>query len=112
MGATIEVLASRRTERRQPKAGTDVSYRRGSLGLGPEVAARLLDVSEGGAMLIMGEPLLLGEDVEVNITPPGHSRPLVRMGIVARCRPLEEGGFAAGVEFQSYLSYADLFQLT
>jgi hypothetical protein len=111
MNATTGMEA-RRTTRQQPKPGTEVSCRRGAMGLGPEVAVRLLDVSEAGAMLVVPEALPLGVEIELAIMPPGQSRPLVRTGTVVRCQPLAGEGFAAGVEFQSYLSYGDLFQLT
>src|SRR5256885_2178544 len=47
----------RANPRRAPKGSTRVTCRRGSLGLGPNLALSLLDVSETGARLLVKEPL-------------------------------------------------------
>src|SRR5438128_2163012 len=69
--AMIEVMSdtpakqpNRRHSRRQPPKGSVRAFcRKGTLGLGPNIAVRLLDLSEGGAQLVVSEELQPGQEV-------------------------------------------------
>jgi hypothetical protein len=102
----------RRLKRRAAKKGCTVSCRRGLLGVGPDLAIRLVDISEEGARIQIKSALKKGDEVEVSLTAPGLSRPVVRVADVAWCGPAKEGdGFWIGVQFRSLLRYADILHL-
>lgn len=61
------------------------------------ITAALSEISEGGALLLTGASLALGEEVIVEITPPGSARPLEILGNVRNA----ENPDGAGVEFQA-----------
>ncbi len=103
----------RRRVRRQPvRPGTVVSCRLGTLGLGPDFALAVHDVSEDGARLSVTVALPVGEEVEVSLIPPGLSRPLVRVAEVVWSAPEGPASFWVGVRFRDPLNYAELIHLT
>ena len=59
--------------------------------------AALSEISEGGALLLTPTPLQSGEEVIVEITPPGSARPLEVMSVVRNTSNPE----GAGVEFMA-----------
>jgi hypothetical protein len=61
----------RMADRRPPRYGTRVQLRRGGLGVGPDVAVEVLDVSTGGARVRVRGRLHPGDRVLVALTPPG-----------------------------------------
>jgi hypothetical protein len=102
---------TRRMQRHLAKLGTEVSCRLGTLGLGPDIAVRLIDFSEDGMQIVVNQQLAVGEEVEISLTPPASGRPIVRVAAVVRCVP-ECDAFTVAVRFADILSYMDMFQLT
>jgi hypothetical protein len=70
-GAETPWADRRMADRRPPRYGTRVQVRRGGLGVGPDVAVELLDVSAGGARVRVRGRLHPGDRVLVALTPPG-----------------------------------------
>jgi hypothetical protein len=88
-----------------------VTCRPNALGVGPNVAAALLDVSEHGARLLLTAGLAPGRAVEVGLEGPGHGRPLALPARVVWCVPAADGHYVTGLRFDEPLAYADLHQL-
>jgi PilZ domain len=102
----------RRIRRRATKRGTVVICRKGTLGLGPNLAIRISNISEEGARLLLKSRLTKGEEIEISLTPPGVSRPLVFVAVVSWCVAAKgEDGFWTGSKFRPALSYSDIFNL-
>jgi hypothetical protein len=100
----------RRIKRRATKKGTSVICRKGKLGLGPNLAIRIRDISEEGTRLLLKSQLAKGDDIEITLTAPGTSRPLTVMAVVAWSVPAKEGdGFWTGAKFRNPLNYSDMF---
>ena len=102
---------NRRASRRRPvKASVRAVCLKGTLGLGKNIAIRVLDVSEGGACLVVRVPLEKGQEVEVCLNPAGAAREAKRKGQVAWtvCR---DGEIHIGVRFDKLLTYASLGDL-
>jgi hypothetical protein len=102
----------RRAIRRKASRATRVTCHQGAFGLGPNLAAGLLDVSESGARLRVKAALKEGSEVQVGLLGPGHLRPLSFAARVVWCVATAEGDHVAGVEFHRYISYADLQRLS
>src|SRR4051794_172168 len=64
------------------RASSKVICRKGIMGLGPNIALAVADVSEIGVQLLVKETLQRGQEVEVCLLAPGHSRELKRAGRV------------------------------
>jgi hypothetical protein len=105
------VVEHRRIRRRPLKTGVAVSCRKGTLGLGPNLAVGLHNISEEGARLVLNAPAALREELEVSLTPPGMGRALIFTAVVYWCRQCPEGGFWVGVKFRRRLNYSDIFNL-
>jgi hypothetical protein len=102
----------RRHPRRHPKQHLQVACRKGTTGLGPNVARALLDVSLSGLRLSLTERLEPGQDVEVELQTPEMSRPLRVVADVIWCAAEDEGSFVAGAELRHSLTYAEFRDLT
>ena len=102
----------RLAKRRPPKRSTKITCRKGALGIGPNLALSLLDVSETGIRLVVKEDLKVRQEVEIGLLGIGHQRPIQIMGDVVWCVPAADGNHCLGVKFQRFLSYTDLQQLT
>jgi hypothetical protein len=102
---------TRRMQRHLAKLGTEINCRLGTLGLGPDIAVRLIDFSEDGMQLVVTQQLAVGAEVEISLLPPGISKPIVRVAAVVRCVP-ECDAFTVAVRFADVLGYMDMFQLT
>ena len=76
-------MIQRRTSlRRKPRCGTRLVCRKGTLGLGPNVALSLLNLSEWGACLLVGEFLKMGQEIEIVLSALGCPRDVFRLGDV------------------------------
>jgi hypothetical protein len=103
---------NRRTSpRRSGKGGVQVACRMNALGLGPNVAVALLDVSDAGARLTVRTPLLPGQEVEVELCGIGRGRPVKILAEVMWCVASTATEFQVGLRFRRYLTYQDLQEL-
>lgn len=101
---------NRRAFPRKGPRGVRCRCRKGALGVGPDYALKLLQLSRSGALLLAKEGLAAGQAVELELDGLGRPRPLAVPGVVARAEPAEGGAVRLGVRFDRHLSYAD-FQL-
>jgi len=101
----------RNSPRRLPRASVRAYLRLGGLDLGPDLALRLLDLSEGGAGLLMKEAVEVGKEVSVGLEGQTHPRPVVRVANVVWSMAAD-GAYAIGICFQKALPYRDYIDLT
>jgi hypothetical protein len=106
-----EAPERRAGDRRPPRPGTRVEVRRGQLGMGPDVALALLDVSEAGARIRLKAPVRPGDAVEVALWPPGGARSVRGPARVVWCRGDAHGAVQVGVRLRRRLVPQDLFEL-
>jgi hypothetical protein len=97
--------------RRPPKRSSKITCRKGLLGLGPNLAVELLDLSSGGVRLVVKGSFKKGDEVEVGLMAPGALREVVRKGQVAWSVPTTEDRCCVGICFDKYLEYAMLSDL-
>jgi hypothetical protein len=104
---------NRRTlNRKAPRGTVRVECRRARPGLSANIATGLLDLSEGGVRLLAKEPLKLREEVDILFEAFGVPIPVKRSAQVAWLLQLDNGQFAAGLEFHQRLSPEDLVRLS
>src|SRR5262249_15915926 len=97
--------------RRKPKGGTRVVCRKGALGLGPNVALSLLDLSEGGVCVVVGDFLAKGQVIEVVLSAPGCPRDVCRLGDVVWSFADRDGTCRIGVRLRKRIESAQLQEL-
>jgi PilZ domain len=98
--------------RRNAKASTKATCRKGTLDLGPNLALGVLDLSETGVRLRLRQPLDAKQEVAVTLEGANHHRPLRIVGRVAWCVATAAGEHLAGIAFDKRLPYVELFKLT
>jgi hypothetical protein len=100
----------RRIVRRRPlKKGVAIKVRRGTLGLGPNIAVGGEELSLDGVQLRVKSEVTKGDEIEVGLTGIGCSRPKTLIADVRWCREDKETGtFLIGANFRRRLAYADL----
>jgi hypothetical protein len=81
------------------------------MGLGPNVALALLDVSEHGACLRLKAPCTVGREVQVTLDTVGRRRPLELPGVVVWAVEAAAGGWCVGVRFEKRLRHYELQDL-
>jgi hypothetical protein len=99
-------------KRRPVKKTVSVTCRKGMLGLGPNLAIRLRDISEDGVQLIIKSALAKGDVVEVCFSAPGLPGNLTREAVVAWCSGPEPDGFHIGARFRNSLGYDHIFHMS
>jgi PilZ domain len=92
-----------------PKAR--VGVRRGHPGAGPDLGARLVNVSEDGVGVWVEALLIPGEAVEITLRRPRAARLLVIAGTTAWCRPAAGGLYQAGVRLTRSLTADEVVAL-
>src|ERR1700722_14552775 len=92
----------RRSRRQSPKRSTRLKAFRNPMGLGPNIAVSVLDLSEGGIRLILKESLAPKAEFEINLETSG-SRPVKAIAQVVWSLPLADGNFCIGASFQKDL---------
>jgi len=103
----------RRASRRRPiRSGIQVTLRAGSLGLGPNLAAGVIDVSEDGLCVRLTAPLAKSTEAEVSFDRVGYGRPLKMKADVCWCVGDAETGYRAGLRLRKRLPYVDYLDLT
>ena len=102
--------ADRRIVRRKPlKKGVTVTVRKGTLGLGPNLAAGGEELSLDGVQLRVKSELKKGDEIEIGLTGIGRSKAMTLVADVRWCREDEETEtFLIGAKFRRRLVYADL----
>jgi hypothetical protein len=84
-----------------------VECRKGTLGLGANLTRRVLEVSQGGARLLLKAPLVVGNEAEVLISGYG-TRPIKRVAVVSWTRPAEKDEHLVGLAFHRELPFIEL----
>src|SRR4051794_33143026 len=97
----------RRVRRKPGKRSLRVTFLPGTTGLGANLAAAAVDVSEAGMAMVTTAALVTGQEVSVTLDP-GPGRPIQREAEVVWCRPQAGGGFQVGLRFRQRLEYADV----
>lgn len=105
--------AERRIVRRRPlKKGVGLTVRKGTMGLGPNLAAGGVELSDDGMQVKVKSELKEGDEVEIGLVGIGRSKPMTLIADVRWCRPDDEGDlFLLGIKFRRRLLYADISQL-
>jgi hypothetical protein len=105
-------LADRRSSSRRPPRGTvAIEVRKGSLGLGRDLAVLALDISEGGVRVIISGEIERGSEVEVRISAFGLQKQLKSLGVVRWVMPLDDDYFCIGVQFDKRLPHSNVTTL-
>jgi hypothetical protein len=100
---------NRRRMRRQPSKGAvKVRCQTGTMGLGANLARKLLDVSTDGARLVVAAALESGQEVTLSLEAPWHARPITRTGRIRWCAALADGSWCVGVHFDKTLAYREV----
>ena len=97
--------------RRKPRGGTRVVCRKGALGLGPNVALSLMDLSEWGVCLLVGDFLTKGQQVEVVLSALGCPRDVCRLGDVVWSFADRDGTCRIGIRLRKRIEYTQLQDL-
>src|SRR5687767_13410740 len=101
----------RLSPRRTAKSGTKVECRKGTMGLGANLAVGLLDVSESGSRLLLKTALEPNQEVEVVLLAVGQVREVKMPGRVVWCVEAADGRHCVGIHFDKRLNYATLQDL-
>jgi|ERR1019366_3402589 c-di-GMP-binding flagellar brake protein YcgR len=97
----------RKSQRRKPRRTVKIECRKGSYGLGANLAVVVLDLSDTGVRLIASQELEAQAEVEIIISGYGMTKAIKRAAYVRWQVKLENGQFCLGVEFQKRLPYRD-----
>jgi hypothetical protein len=103
---------NRRCSRRlAASSSARIECRKGTLGLGPNLTATILDISETGVRLILKTELPAGQDVEVLLHGGGYGKPCKRLAKVKWSLRLANGTFCTGIQFERAVRYAEIQRL-
>jgi hypothetical protein len=105
MISTLTRTNKRSSLRKPARRTVKVHCRKGTLGLGPNVAVAFLDVSEGGVRLLVKAPLEPGDEVEVALHGYGLPEAIVRVAHVTWALPVDDGQHAVGLRFQKRIPF-------
>ena len=104
---------NKRLSRRNPARGTTrLRVYRNTMGLGPNIASTLLDLSETGLRVVLTEAATVGQQVEVNLESAASGRTIKMPAEVVWVVPGADGAFVVGLRLQKALAYSDLMALT
>jgi PilZ domain-containing protein len=110
---TSASLKNRRISvRRAARKSSRITCRKGCLGLGPNLAIQMLDLSESGVRFVSKIELKVGEQIEVGMLAPGGIREILRTAAVVWTLPTADGSFCIGAAFEKRLEYAMLTDLS
>jgi len=105
----VKKPSNRRSSMRKPaRKSIRLQCRRGSMGLGANIAFAFVDISESGVQLYARDPLKLGQEVEVILEGYGMHTAIRRIGEVRWTSPHEAGGFRVGVRFSKFVSFREV----
>ena len=98
---------------RQPRRHLGIVCRRGTTGLGPDLAVGIVDVTEDRLKVRLTAPVPVGDELEADLTPPGNGKVMRLRGVVAACRPSRDGkSSVAKVRLRHRLTFRQLAELT
>jgi hypothetical protein len=97
----------RATRRQSPKGNVKVRAYKSTLGLGPNIAVSILDVSEMGIRLLLKESLPIGHAFEVSLESVS-CKPIKTIAEIVWSVPAADGTFCVGARFQKSIPYRDL----
>jgi hypothetical protein len=96
------------------KHGVALTIRKGTLGLGPNLAVSGQEISEDGLRARIKSELKEGDEVEMGLTAVGRSKPMMLVGDVRWCQKddTDRTGktFAVGVQFRHRLAFSEIGQ--
>jgi hypothetical protein len=98
----------RNTMRKTPRSSVRMECRHGATGMGKNLVTQVLDLSEGGARLVLTEPLAAKEEVEVLIFGVSQTKPIKRLANACWSLALEAGNYCIGLEFQKKLLFTEV----
>jgi hypothetical protein len=90
------------------RLGTRASVRRGLLGIGPDLALELLNVTAQGIVVRLAEPVGRREEVEIALYSAGSGRPVRLPAIPETCEQGSDGSFVADFRFRRPLTAESL----
>ena len=103
--------ANRRASRRlAARASATIEIRKGSLGMGKNIALRALDVSERGVRAVVTAMLEKGNEVEILLTGHGIRKPIKRIASVTWVVALEADQYEVGFILDKALPYLDIMK--
>jgi hypothetical protein len=71
----------------------------------------LIDASEDGLGVRLKVALAPGDEVEVELSPPGVRKSFKRLGEIRWCREVGDGTFVAGMKLHKRLAFQELNEL-
>ena len=99
----------RRLLRRKPlKAGVTVTLRKGALGLGPNLTAGGVTLSDEGISLRVIAELAKADEDEISLTGVGRSKPMKLMADIRWCKAGDEETFVVGAKLRKRIAYVEL----
>jgi hypothetical protein len=93
----------RATRRVRARGSAWATCRRGNRDSGPDIALGVVDVSEGGARLLLHSRVAPGEVVSIGLLSRAEPVPIQRTATVRWCVEIGPGSFGAGIEFDRRL---------
>jgi PilZ domain len=114
-GGTATALSDSKVSRPRPvKHGVALAIRKGTLGLGPDLAVAGQEISEDGLRARIKSELKEGDEVEMSLTAVGRSKPMKLVGDVRWCQKddTDRSGrtFAVGIQFRHRLAFSEIGQ--
>jgi hypothetical protein len=109
--ARVVLIEKRASRRHPPKGSTRAKATRNSLGLGPNVAVNVLDVSQTGVRLLAREDVPCGQEFEV-VLESAASRQVKMIAQAIWSVATADGRFCVGARFTTPLTYAAMQALS
>jgi hypothetical protein len=97
---------ARLARRRKPRGYSRLSCYRGPLGLGPNVALCMEDLSESGLCFLSKETLTPGHPIQVKLDNPTVRKTIVVPATVVWTNRSDNGSYRIGAAFERTLAYA------
>jgi hypothetical protein len=108
MDSPVPFSDRRASVRRRPKRTVTVACRLDSLGIGPNIALGLLDISEDGLRLLVRPALEPSQRLNVSLESLWLQRPLLREIEIIWCMPTADGTHCVGARFSQRLNVHEL----
>lgn len=97
--------------RRIPRGTVKFECRKGAMGLGPNLAVDIGNLSETGISIYLKIPLDKKQEVEILMQGHGVAN-LKRLGNVVWCREVEKDKYFVGIHFQKVVAYAEIMKIS